>query len=63
MLGQSPARTSPMVPGDERWESTSDSDSLTQEILQGVKRQSTCELEGDAVVRGLFLNQNETLTS
>lgn len=52
-----------MVPGDERWESTSDSDSLTQEIIQGVKRQSTCELEGDAVVHGLFLNQNDTLTS
>ncbi|KAI4311109.1 hypothetical protein MLD38_036033 [Melastoma candidum] len=47
-----PAQTSTVVTGagDQMGGSPGDSYSLTQEFIQGVQRQSTCELEGDAVV-------------
>ncbi|KAI4310958.1 hypothetical protein MLD38_035900 [Melastoma candidum] len=60
-----PAQTSTMVTGagDQIGGSPGDSYSLTQEFIQGVQRQSTCELEGDAVVFDIVNQNNKLYTS
>ncbi|XP_027107695.1 DNA polymerase zeta catalytic subunit isoform X2 [Coffea arabica] len=52
----SPIWTSSTIPDDWTWQSYSQSDSLVDQNLLSVKRQSMSELEGDAVVEDI-LNQ------